>query len=247
MRRLNTFVSILGLAALGGFFNPALADVTNSYHLNTTSIWDISGNYSNDTLSVGYTLSQDGKGKITGIGSAVYSNVDLYAEMDFDIKGHIMTHNDITTLHFVMETSGNVDYEGQTYPFRLTGGYQADVDPEKKALVGSIKATVQIGGETVSLDKTFTEDMPVGMDGSADLEVVFREAKKGIVGNAVLTLSNGAKLNYSVKGALDARKGGRFQLKGLGDAQGSSINLDTDASYNLIGAKGRVMGQKIEM
>jgi len=247
MKRLMILVSILGLAALGGFFNPAVADVTNSYHLNTISIWDISGTYSNDALSVMYTLSQDGKGKITGTGSAVYSNVDLYAEMDFDIKGHIMTHHDTTTLHFVMDTSGNVDYEGQTYPFSVTGGYKADVDPEKKALVGSIRVNVQIGDETVSLNETFTEAMPAGMDGHADLDVVFQEAGKGIVGNAVLTLSNGVKLNYSVKGALDARKGGRFQLKGLGDAKGSSINLTTDASYNLIGVKGRVMGQKIEM
>jgi len=119
---------------------------------------------------------------VTGLGSAVYSNIDFYAEIDFKIKGHIKTHSDTTTLHFVMKTRGASDYEGQRYPFKVTGAYKADVDPKKKALVGSIKATVQIGDEKVTPNETFSEDLPVGTDGSVDLKVVFQEAEKGVVG-----------------------------------------------------------------
>jgi len=247
MRKIGKLL-VLGLLAFGGLLSPAVAAVTNSYQLDAITIWDISGNYSNDTLSVEYTLSQDGKGKLTGLGSAVYSNVDLYAEMDFDIKGKIKTHHETTTLHFVMKTSGQVSYEGQAYPFKVTGGYKADVDPKKHQLVGSIKAMVQIGDETVSLNESFKEDLPAGMDGSAELTVVYEDTEKGVVGTAVLTLSNGTQLNYSVKGKMNEKKGeGRFKLKGLGEAKGSNIQIDTDLDYNLLRAKGRVMGQKIEL
>ena len=248
MKRISSLFIVSGLLILGAVFCPARAAVTNSYELDTITIWDISGNYSNDTLSVEYTLSQDGKGKITGLGSAVYSNVDLYAEMDFNIKGKVKTHNKTTTLHFVMKTSGNVDYDGQTYPFKVTGGYKADVDPKKQQLSGSIKAMVQIGEETVSLNESFKEDLPAGMDGSADLTVIYEETEDGVVGTAVLMLSNGTPLNYSLKGKLNANKGeGRFKLSGLGEAKGSNIQIDTDLDYNLLRIKGRVMGQKIEM
>jgi hypothetical protein len=248
MKRISSLFIASGLLVLGMASCPAQAAVTNTYELDTITIWDISGNYSNDTLSVDYTLSQDGKGKITGFGSAVYSNVDLYAEMDFNIKGHVKTHNKTTTLHFVMKTRGKVDYEGMTYPFKVTGGYKADVDPKKQQLSGSIKAMVQIGDQTAALNETFREDLPAGMDGSADLTVVCDETAKGVAGTAVLTLSNGTQLHYSLKGKLNIQKGeGRFKLKGLNEAKGSNIQIDTDLDYNLLRLKGRVLGQKIEI
>ena len=82
---------VLGQAPPSGTYSNSFSDLL--------SVWDVSGAYDEDVLGgdlVGNcTISQDAQGKITGTGSASYSNSDygITVDMDFTVKGKEITIN----------------------------------------------------------------------------------------------------------------------------------------------------------
>lgn len=256
---------LAGLILSGGLCGPAFSNSTNTYLLDGITIWDLSGNYSDEVLSMDYSISQDGKGKLVGNGTAVYSDIDFNATADVTIKGQLKTRKKSTRLHFVVKGEGTAESAvlppvldpslppttnsapSATVPFALSGNCTADVSPQGDALLGTIKLELQIGEETIAIKKLFEQPIPEGMDGSAALEVILDDSAKKLIGSAILTLSNGSQLDFTVKGSQSRKGGASLKLTGQGEARGSKLSLKTDAEDKLAQLKGKVMGQKIQV
>ncbi len=249
MKKKQVFALCLALLLVCNGVSMAASGITKSYTFDgSVAVWDISGTYSEDDLSMAYTMAQDGKGKITGYGHASYSEPGVSLSMDFVVKGKIKSQADVVSVVFSMKAKGVADTSYGPYKFSASVAYNAIIDALAEELSGTMKMTMKMAGYKESIEESFTEDLPEGMDGSVDLDLTLQDGGKSLYGRGTLTLSNGEQLNYVAKGKLDEKKAeGKFSLKGEGVAKGSAFKMETDMEYNLTEGKAKVMGQKLQL
>jgi len=258
MRKTVRFVALIGLLFVGGLFSPAMAgddlQIHNYQFDGDLAIWDVGGAYHDAEMDMDYTMAQDAKGKIAGFGTANFAEDDMTLEMDFVIKGGVKTRGDETLVNFKMKAKGSGDYEGLTFKFTASVDVKTVIDSLVGEMIGTMKLRMTLKAKgyypyKASEIMTFEEDVPVGMDGSSDLVLTTHaEGDSRVWGDGVLTLSNGEKFNYLVKGKLNVKKAtGKLALKATDElSKGSMFKLYTDDEFDLTGVKGKALGQKIK-
>ncbi len=231
---------------------PAGTVTTNTYDLSRLcKIWDLSGTYDEDVLGISFTMAQDGKGKIVGGGSwsAVVEGISVNAT--FTIKAKMKAEKDgSTSLKLQMKHTGTASQGGQTHKFKASQKIVCIIDPDDLEMRGQVETSLSMAGQKVKQIDVFSEDLPIGMDGSAMLTIeTQRDAKGKIIGSGSCELSNLEELSFVVKGKPNSKTGTvKLSLKGrkeTGDS-GAKIQMEVFGDYQDIESmKGKVMGQTI--
>lgn len=191
-----------------GDFQLVYRDATNP---NLRKIWDITGLYAGNlgAYQLALNLAHDEKGAVTGTGrlsGALKGNPFDVANMP--IKGRAKGKAGILTFKGSMSgTSGTT-----TVSLKLT----LTLDPATLALTGTVTGSISdTTAGKIAVNSPCALALPAGMDGTYLLPVhLVLDAKGGITGTSVLTLSNGRVVALLVKGK---RSGGTAVLKLSGD------------------------------
>jgi len=239
------FITIIFLSSKGLY-----AEVYYYDSSGELEIWDISGTYEDDGLGcdISLTMNQDGKGKITGSGSASCYIYGVDINMAYDIKGSIKQKNNTATVKLSLKFKGTAEYMGESYKFTAIEKVKAEIDAADQMMYGTIKVKLKMAGEKVSEKSTFSEPLPEDMDGSFNLTIEVDQDGKKLVGNGTLELSNGIRYSLPAKGKVNNKKGkSKLELKGDTTAsKGCKLKLIIDESDDSIESiKGKVLGQKI--
>lgn len=230
---------------VGGFCSSAHAETfTNDL---SASVWDIGGSYEEDVegIPMSYTVSQDGKGKLTGYGSASGTVDGVSLNMDFLVKGKISSKKSITTIQQKLSIKGTASYQGQMLKFSGSVSMKTVVDEISRVMSGTITISLLGFKETES----YYEDLSdVDMDGTVVLITSINEVEGKLIGDAVLELSNGRLIHMLVKGK---DKNGQLliQAKGIkddSDSSGSGIKIIFDSLRDVVDFKAKALGQKLE-
>ncbi len=225
---------------------------TNTYDLSgLCRIWDISGTYQNDMMDGTITLAQDGKGKLWGGGNYSASMSGVSVNATFTVKGKLKSEKDGSTSGQIqIKHKGTASQSGQTYKFSANQKITASIDSDDLEMNGQMETSVSLAGQKIKQIEVFSEDLPIGMDGSAVLTIeTQRDAKGKIIGSGSCELSNLEELSFVVKGKPNSKTGTvKLSLKGrkeTGDS-GAKIQMEVFGDYQDIESmKGKVMGQTI--
>ncbi len=213
-------------------------------------IWDISGDYEEDLdgVSLEYSVVQDGKGKLSGFGSAdgimVEDGVTIGIHMDFSVMGKVKGKDEVTYLKQKLLARGTATAYGQTINFKASVSMVAEIDNIEQAMSGTVTVKMMGFKETESYYEDLSSE---DMDGSAVLFTELWEENGKLVGDAVIELSNGRQIRCAVK-AKELVSALKIQAKGLRDdldSKGSKLTI-LYAGEDLIFLKGKVSGQKVE-
>ena len=250
---------VLGQAPPSGTYSNSFSDLL--------SVWDVSGAYDEDVLGgdlVGNcTISQDAQGKITGTGSASYSNSDygITVDMDFTVNGSVKSANGVTTVLWNQKFKGSGTYGSDPFKFNGSIKLNASIDQTNQTLSGNISGNVCGNYQGLSTCASLEElnggpiefEVPIAdplMDGSWDLMMAVTKVndKSLVVTNATLTLSNGRTIVLSGKGAYRANTNQtKLSLKGdpKSASKGASLQLIANgASMEIAALTGKLLGQK---
>jgi hypothetical protein len=221
-------------------------DFTGEFYL-----WDISGDYSDDSMgcTIDYTITQDAKGKITGFGGASCSIYGVDIDMTFDIKGSVKQRNGICSVIMNMKFIGTATDGYETLKFKASEKVKAQIDPGAGLIEGTVRVCIAIAGYGSYCDTVaFSVLVPVDMDGSSQLDFDANLAGKKLIGTGTLELSNGDTYDFTVTGKYNAKKNqSTLTLKGTGSAKGCTFKIKVDeGSGDIDSLKAKVLGQCIK-
>ncbi|WP_136063213.1 hypothetical protein [Pontiella sulfatireligans] len=236
-------MALLGMLGAFGFSESAGAEsYTNTLPVG---IWDLSGTYSQklNGLDVGYTVEQDGKGKITGTGYAEADIDGVSIVLNFAVKGKIKSKNGVYAIAQKISAKATAEVNGKKTKFKATYQIKAEINTGTGMLSGTMKVSAL--GEKISV--SFLEPLAdENMDGTSVLITTLSRTTGKVVGDALLTLSNGRIIYGDVKGK-DGKNGLKVKAKGektnVG-SKGMALQLIFGDSGELKSVKGKVSGQK---
>jgi hypothetical protein len=220
-----------------------------SYAFTNTALWDLSGIYTNNTVTndvVIATFEQEASGVLTGARTETYVSGADHAEGTGSITGRVRTKSGVvgatdSSKGEISGVSGGVSYIGN---FTTKG--TATLAPSTLTIFtsGTIRVCV-VGGKCVTDTQGYSLPLPEGMTGdwTLDLDVVPTGNKLG--GTGTLTLSNGRVFMYQIIGSYNSKsQSSKLRLVGEGDATGTSLSLTTQGTaMDLTALKGKVLGQ----
>jgi hypothetical protein len=211
------------------------------------SIFDISGNYSEDEsgIEVEYTLIQDSKGKLTGSGWVYSSDHDL--DVDLEIKGKVKGSNGVVTVIYTIKGNG---YQ-QGYQYKSTQKSSLVINKNSLTMAGKTKLKDCLKGWGCENGEFYDSlPLPYGMTGEAELgiDVESDASGKKLEGTGELTLSNGEEYPLYAKGKYNSKNNEtKFSLKGVADStKGIKFKLIiNEGSGDVTDIKAKALGQKL--
>jgi hypothetical protein len=231
-----------------------------SYSFTNVPLWDISGSYTNDISTNGYTdaaiidLTVAAGGAVTGTRQDQITLEGVgTAEANGDITGKISVRSGVTIGTFKETGTSTGSVEDVDFTGTTKGGSIAAVDASLLTIIniGEVEVCAvheerlrRIGCKTFK--GTGSAPLPVGMDGHWTLDTTVTNSVDALSGSATLTLSNGRAFPYMVVGKYASRTSlSKLNLVGTGDATGTSLTVDTQGTNMvLVALRGKVLGQK---
>ena len=244
------------LVICGAWLPSARADVPvgqfNFQFTPSQGLWDISGDYPNDEFDTSnqITLTQDDKGKITGVGTGTGTFSGITVNLVYDFTGAIKTISDVTRVLLTMKISGTATDGSFTVPVRGNIKLKLDLDIGNNLLIGSGAGNLCVRTRCRSTSGPVQFDIPQGpqpMNGNWTLVLDLQSPdNKQIIGTGEATLSNGRVVPFTASGNYSATK---LLAKLTLEGEGGIVKLENDASptshaLGWIVTKAKVLGQK---
>ncbi|MBI4523404.1 MAG: hypothetical protein HY695_06275 [Deltaproteobacteria bacterium] len=212
-------------------------------------VWDVSGSYHEEDpgISMDFTISQDNKGKITGLGSASGSEDGISVNLNFTIVGSIKSVGAVTRTTLNMKFVGTATDGFQVLTANGNLALIFNIDTTNALLVGTMKGKVcvkRLGCESIHESALF--DLPPGEDGTWDLvlDVQSTDGKK-LTGAASAVLSNGRTVPLALSGQYISKTDlAKLSLKG----SGGTLTLQANAASGQIfiqKLKAKILGQTV--
>jgi hypothetical protein len=206
-------------------------------------IWDISGNYEDDSLGIDfdYDITQDEKGKLTGAGSFSGTLYGVDFESDFTVKGTITQSNGIACVKMTLKHKLWISDGWDEWKGTATENVSAVINTNTFDIEGTVRVSIAgLGSDTVD----FFESLPGGMDGAveATFNIGLNAKKLAISGNWVI--SNGDIMVFNGTGSYTVKTDtDKFTVKG----SGITVTVVSNHTTGLIEKiSGTCMGQKFK-
>jgi hypothetical protein len=254
------FLPRLGYGAIpAGPFQLSVADPTN--HLWDASSIDelqhVSFEISDESTEVSFAAPfvQTGAGKLVGAGSTqleVYSPVFIGTiDAGYKASGKINSAGGVARIAFTGSAKGPAEIGGKTRILTGTLAVKVTVDSTLQSVTGVYTSTGAASGygsikEVGELDLDWTDVVNSMGDGSWTLELqLTNDGVKKIGGTARVTLSSGAALDFTVKGAYKAKTDSSvLVLTAVAENKGSTLKVNLTGS-TITSLQGKVSGQTI--
>lgn len=232
----------------------------NHFDRQPYGVWDLSGTYHNGMYLGGvldeglfnFTLVQDDKGKISGLGTVSGSQDGYDANASFSASGSIKSKGNATTAVLKTILAGTVTENYTEYnatgKVKLTG----QIDTPTSLLRGSIRGKVcAIGKGCKSVGETAELSLPLGANGDWDLSMDITNVDgKKLTGTAMAVVKNGDGANRDVPLTLTGRYNGSTDLAKLslkGSGGGFTIQaMATGGTLTIQTMKGKLLGQAVK-
>ena len=279
MTRLMSVAAVTGAMLI--FFSPAaFAEMANgSYGRDFSSsevpLWDISGDYSDDT-GIGtntLTISEDASGALTGTGSFNATiNVDdclgspgtiVLTSNSLNVIGKINGLSTAPRVSWKLSIAGTGTVCGEDVNFTATGNENFELDGVNTQLVltgGKIQATFtdptsgkKVGGGSQKISGGGTTDLPTDSTGDWTLDVTLNPVPDstkydGTTSTGTVETSTSGSADLTASGSYSSKTDtSKVTLKGE-KGTGASLKLlisTTGVFMTVTGAKGKLYGQKI--
>jgi hypothetical protein len=224
--------------------NSPVYDLTGSLQFDQT----MSGAGDTETpLSYGINVTQDARGFITGSGVIVVAVGNDFVAAEYTAKGKISSQEGVTRVTLNVKLKGEDAFGGIVTDFRVTIEYSLTLNPETGALEGTARGSGKFGplGST-KIRSDVSVGMSPGTDGSWVLQMNIVAFDK-LSGTAVVVLSNGRTLNFTLKGNFDSStQSSTIKLTGTGDSRGNSAKVIFD-DFELLLLEGKLLGQQVSL
>jgi len=246
---------------------PAAAQPTNTVTYNFTNppLWDLSGPYQRSgevsffTGSSTTVLTQSVTGAVSGTFADNDTNtlVGQGVSESGTVTGNVAGTNGTAQITVQWSWLDDGEYEGKAYTVSDHMSVSGSVSAASPELALTFKAHVcfqsaafrEFNGCT-NVHGSWNASLATNMTGHWSLQLTnLTDADNILSGSAVLTLSNGRALEYSVTGRYhpsSATQSATLTLTGTGDATGTHLNLTTTGpQLELKTLAGHVLGQKL--
>src|SRR5262245_15808119 len=255
-RSLLVFIALLASARISlaappsGFVGFSFETNAPVYDLSGSLLFDqtMSGAGGTQTpLSYGINITQDARGFITGSGIIEVAVGNDFVAAEYTAKGKISTKDGVTRVSLNVKLKGEDAFGGVVTDFRITIEYSLFINPETGALEGTARGSGKFGpaGSTKIRSEVSVGTSP-GSDGSWVLQMNIVAFSK-LSGTAVVVLSNGKTLNFTLKGTFDSSlERSTIKLTGTGDSRGNSAKVIFDDSELLL-LQGKLLGQNVSL
>ena len=225
--------------------------VTITYVFTNTPLWDVSGIYTNNTVTndvVIADIQQQANGKIIGVRTETYVVGDAAGENSNSISGQTFVKSG--TVGARLSSRGNISgvENGVSYIAPFKSRETAVIVPSTLMVIdtGSIRVCI-VGERCTTTTEGFELPLPHGMNGDWSLSLNTTTQGSKVTGSATITLYNGRALSYAGSGTYNTHsRVAKLHLVGTGDAVGSSLTVTTQgAGMDLVALTGRVLGQTL--
>lgn len=258
-------LALLGLPAraamLSGSYTIQVSDSTNH-------IWDITPimelqspdlEFPDDegtTVSWDAPFTQNGAGKLVGDGETV---MDVFADI-FDgtvtglykARGNVNSAKGIARLSLVSSAAGPAVIEERTRVLAASANVKLSIDSVQELITGFYTAKASASGYGSITDKGEIEfpweDFTAAVgDGTWRLDLnLSNDGIKKMMGTAVVTLSTGQTLSFTVKGTYNATKDSTLLILVADESsKGSSLRVAVDTAGGAV-LKGKLTGQQVK-
>ncbi len=262
-KQLIAWAAALALCAAPALYAEVITgSYTNSFS-GSPSLWDVSGTYSDDLAGMGtanYTLSLDPGGKITGHGTAHFSDESGgYLDGDASLSGTLRSAGSLVRVNLTMKMSGSGVVEGYDVKFTGTLNERFELDATNRQLLGTISGRVTVAIPSLrrqasgafprtDLQTSLPQDASSAWD-LALLNVTTNRTKYS--GSGAILLANGTSLPLTATGSYVAKTDtSRLTLRGQDLYRGVSLSVVagfTNAQLTIKSLNGRALGQTLRV
>jgi hypothetical protein len=248
---ITTIVRLLPLflGACAAVAQAPTGQFTNSMTL--VPLWDFSGSYdlSNEWNTVSLDLVHQANGKITGVRTETFS---LPPAINFE--GSASDNGRVTStargVGFVTswkETALATAAAGSYEVTKMAHG-KWTVVPGLLALQNEGTCRTCVGRHCDTKTAVYQVSLPAGMTGTWNLQLTLQAQGNKLSGNAVLALSNGRTLNYTLSGRYNAKtQVSTLHFIGTGETRGTSmVTTFAGPQLQLKSLTGSVLGQRLK-
>lgn len=247
-----------------GVGNP-LWDLSGDYNLD---MFVDSHNTETEVQIGAFTMLQDGRGRL----SAAQGANNLPNSTSFQIGqnvygvGSYTIHGMVTTpfgsvgdarAQFILTVNGTAQFGNSPYyPVTITAVVDAVVDANSQSLIAlkPVKVSVRfqgINGSFSGKDLNFSASLPSNVTGIWNLTLDIGSVGTMIHGTAQVTTYSSRVFDFTVDGQYNPMTGiSTLKLKDAGTDQpvpnGANFTVFLDSEGNLLGMKGKVLGQKVD-
>lgn len=233
----------------------SMASGTYTYASSTSTIWDISGDYSSDVggVAVDFSMSQDSAGNFQGSGT--------FSDDTYDISGDISISGKVTgsgadpsvQMDLLMSGSGTIDSVDVDFTASAKIDLEMDApDGEMVSRNGSVSVSVTDldNGRKAHESERLTNQtfpLPSGSTGAWNLTLDLTPNGTQYTGAATLETSTGNTTDFTVTGTYSSKTDtSKLTLKGNGGDLSMEIST-SDQSLTVKSVKGKVYGQSVSI
>jgi len=224
----------------------------SSYQFTNPQLWDFSGTYNSTDNGDTTTdqLVQQANGQITGTHTEVDTDNGDYLEFSAYATGRVFSTPQAIGFQFAWKgtISGTLS-DGAAVSGTGAAHGKANLVPSLLTVEADYTARACIqGGRCETTTQSSQAALPSGMTGDWDLEIDLVPQAAKLTGTAVVTLSNGRTLSYSVTGHYNAKlQLTVLSLTGQGNAHGTFLSVTASGpNLSLTKLSGSVLGQKLK-
>lgn len=248
-----------GMAQVGLVGQGSLAIGANS------PVYDLSGDYtfaqdytapdgSSSSIVVGFSMSQDAHGRLTGSGGAVLVQVlNSFVAANYRVSGRVMGGGGLPTRAiFNVNMNGNDVVSGIQTQFSIVVRFDLIVHTDTNGVTQLVDNGTVFRAHFAKLGdlKVFMPDIsqPVPTDGTWTINTDSINFGNRMIGTGSIVLSNGRTLTMGMSGSNIPRQGiAKVHLTGRQSSRGSFVNFSVvpNASTAPVSLTGTVMGQNV--
>lgn len=242
-------VLLLFLGSWAAYAQAPTGQFTNS--ITFSPLWDFGGDYvlTNEWNSVSLELVHHANGQITGVRTETFNmnSPRIYYEGSAFDNGRVTST--AGGVGFLTSWKGTVRgmAGGVSFVGSKTAHGRWTVVPSLLALQNEGTCRICIRGHCESKTAVYQVPLPAGMTGNWNLEFTIQAQGNRLTGSAVVALSNGRALNYSLRGQYNPKtQVSTLHLIGTGETRGTAM-LATFAGPQMMleTLRGTVLGQKL--
>jgi hypothetical protein len=241
---------LLFLGTRAGVAQAPAGQFTNSITL--LPLWDFGGTYvvTNAWNTVSLELVHHANGQITGLRAETFhmDSPAIYYEGSCSDNGRVTsTARGVGFVTSWRETL-RATADGKSFAGTKTAHGKWTVVPSLLALQNEGTCRTCLAGHCESKSAVYQVPLPAGMTGNWNLEITIQAQGDNLKGNAVVALSNGRRLNYTLNGRYNPKtQVSRLHLIGRGETRGTSlVTTFAGPQMTLETLTGSILGQKLK-
>jgi DnaJ-class molecular chaperone len=214
------------------------------------SLWDFSGSYvlSNEWNTVSLELVHQANGKVSGVRTETYSASGISFQASASDNGRVTSSP--KGAGFVTSWKETALATAAAGSFEVTKSARGKwtVVPGLLALQNEGICRTCVGRHCDSKTAVYQVSLPAGMTGTWNLELTLQAQGNKLTGNAVVALSNGRTLNYTLSGRFNPRtQVSTLHLIGTAETRGTSmVTTFAGPQLQLKTLTGSVLGQRLK-